>query len=282
VVALLIIQRGIYHWQLNQDHSQHTGTVAPSFFQGKKTKKEIERETALLAGRFETFVNPELLAEKKRRMSDLPACVPLEFKGNGKVMSQEDWEGVELMFADVKQSLLGWLKHIRGRFRSYVGDALEDQMRLLKIEPANSKQDADLLWRGIVIWKRNFGDHPVIMVGSGFAKLMQIYPDRAQFELARVAAQSWAPCELQKLNIKNIWVPLLECLEVRNPAACRKSEGMARGWAFSSIIAQTVVTPGCIVPRLKKNSIKNCINGLALPVAWEFDRRLAAEKEKYQ
>ncbi|MCM2324576.1 MAG: hypothetical protein NDJ90_15055, partial [Oligoflexia bacterium] len=84
-------------------------------------------------------------------------------------------------------------------------------------------------------------------------------PARGKFELARLVAQTWSPCELQKLQAAQAWDPVLECLEVRESGACNVGTYSEAGWAVSSVVAATIAPPGCTLPALTRTDVVACL-----------------------
>src|SRR5207302_109642 len=93
---------------------------------------------------------------------------------------------------------LSWLEKHRGQFPKEVAELMESDARELRLQRPPTPDYPDLAFRGIGIWTRPSGERPIIKLGSGFAKLVDHHPVRARFELARLIAQTWSPCELQR------------------------------------------------------------------------------------
>jgi hypothetical protein len=103
---------------------------------------------------------------------------------------------------------------------------------------------------------------PLIRIGSGFMKLSRQQPDRARYEIARVIAQTWAPCELKVAGAsqgETLWNPLLACLGMSGgDKGCVAGSSSEAGWAVSSTLAMTLANPGCTIPAFKEVAQAEC------------------------
>jgi hypothetical protein len=79
--------------------------------------------------------------------------------------------------------------------------------------------------------------------------MAQKFPQRSRFEIARLVAQSWAPCELERIGATQPWGALLQCLNV-DSGSCGVGSYSESGWAVSTAVAAFVAPPGCEVPAL--------------------------------
>src|SRR5690606_26170291 len=137
---------------------------------------------------------------------------------------------------------------------------MEERVRGLRLQRPPAAEEPDLSWRGIASLTEDSLGY-MVRVGGGFIKLAQKDPPRARFELARLLAQSWAPCELTKNGVDGaaIWAPLLKCLGVEEKAGCAAGSYSEAGWAISTTLAAVVANPGCTVPAFAEAERAKCV-----------------------
>ena len=103
----------------------------------------------------------------------------------------------------------------------------------------------------------------MIRVGGGFFKLVTKNPARARFELARLLAQTWSPCEMHKLGGQAPWKGFLSCMQMSaqaDPAKdCGPSSFSETGWAVSSALAAVASPPGCRIPAFDQKPVSRCL-----------------------
>jgi hypothetical protein len=188
------------------------------------------------------------------------SCVAVEFLGEGPAVavSAQDWDRVLGQYAEVKKNLLDWLQHNKKSFSDKAVAFMEKQILNLKLEKASSAREPDLAWRGIGVLEHENKD-TVIRLGSGFAKLANQQPARAKFELARLLAQSIAPCEARRSGDSEVWGSLLKCLQVTEVRACSPGSYSEGGWAVSSTLAAIISPPGCVLPAFKSPEAAGCL-----------------------
>jgi hypothetical protein len=189
-------------------------------------------------------------------------CKSLEFRGDGFQGSRitgEEWQKVVQMFQTSQKLLKAWLSRHRTQMSEKDAVFLEAQLDAIQLERPPSLEEPDLNWRGIGVFTRNSENVPVIRIPVGFVKLALRYQKRAQFEMSRLVAQSWAPCELQAAGIENPWESLLKCLEVAEPQACAAGTYSEGGWAVSSAIAAMVSPPDCPLPAFNSPRKAECL-----------------------
>lgn len=189
-------------------------------------------------------------------------CSSIEFRGDAPEIlevTQEEWSRVMSAFHSAKGELLSWLNQNKAKFPAETHAQMGSQLRALKLARPPSKEEPDLSWRGIGVWSVDRNGAPVIRIGGGFVKMMRLDPSRGKFELTRLMAQTWAPCELERVSAGNPWTPLTDCLEVDTSQGCAVGTYSEAGWAVSSVVAAAVADPGCSLPALKDARHAQCI-----------------------
>ena len=190
------------------------------------------------------------------------SCKSTEISGEGSRVSvtSEDWLAVVRVFHHVKEDLLNYLAKNKTHLPTRTYALMEAQVKSLKIQRPPIDEQPDLNWRGIGVFSQV--GSPVIQVGTGFVKLIKEDPRRGKFELARLAAQSWAPCEIKKTESSEPWKEMLTCLGIEDADGCTVGAYSEAGWAVSSAIAQIIAPPGCVVPAFAATQTARC---LAMP-----------------
>lgn len=204
-------------------------------------------------------------------------CQSVEFRGNGPDggpgsqwgrISTEQWDRVMTQFHNAKKDLISWLDGHRYQFTKEVSDHMEIEVRELRLQRPPTPDYPDLAIRGIGIWTRPQGERPIIKLGGGFAKLVERNPARARFELTRLIAQTWSPCELKKSPISSHlpqegpWNSLVTCLGVHDDNACQAGSFSEAGWAVSSALASVASPPGCTVPAFAPGVGDSCLKDI--------------------
>jgi hypothetical protein len=208
-------------------------------------------------------------------------CESVEYRGNGHdgtpsgvpvgpwgVITNDQWDKVLTQFHGAKKDLLAWLSEHRYQFTKEVADHMEDDVRDLRLQRPPAPDFPDLSFRGIGLWSRPQGERPIIKLGTGFAKLAEHNPARARFELSRLIAQSWGPCELRKSPIsahlpkEGPWNDLLSCLGVHDENACAPGSLSESGWAVSTALAAVASPPGCTVPAFATGVGEGCLKDI--------------------
>ena len=161
---------------------------------------------------------------------------------------------------------------------------MEKHIQEVKLQRPPVADEPDLAWRGVAVLGKDLDGEPMIRMGNGFLKLLVREPERGKFELARLAAQTWAPCEFQsgdqKAQSAMPWGALVKCLGVQEPNACGPGTYSEAGWAVSTVLAYKVANPGCKIPALAESSVAACVNEIpfstttaAAPAPWTEARR---------
>lgn len=206
------------------------------------------------------------------------SCMSVEYRGDGPAaaISPKDWENVLTQFSEVKKALLDWLDANRKGFSEKMGLLMESQIRSVKLQKPPVTDEPDLNWRGIGVYVTD-SKSPMIRVSPGFVKLVNKQPVRAKFELARLVAQGWAPCELQKQDAGEAWGPLLKCLQITEAQACAAGSYSEAGWAVSSTLAAVVAPPGCALPAFKAPELAQCLKRVPTPLLMTAEAPAASE-----
>ena len=205
--------------------------------------------------------------------AERPGAAPQKVK-----ISTEDWDKVMVQFHEVKRKLQAWLDRNRNSFPTEAYASMANELKELRLQRPPSDDALDLAWRGVSIWTRKGTESAMIRTGGGFVELVLQNPQRGKFELARLAAQTWAPCELKhymeqsrhpasmlgSLNtlLHDPWSPLTSCLGVEDQNACGVGSYSEAGWAVSTVIAKQVADPGCSIPALASASANNCLTAM--------------------
>ena len=190
-------------------------------------------------------------------------CANAEFRGDGPTLtnvSQDEWAIVMDQFHSVKKGLSGWLVKNKSKFSAKTYALMDKQIQDVKLQRPPAPDEPDLAWRGVAVMGKDLEGEPMIRMGNGFLKLMVRQPERGRFELARVVAQAWAPCEVQKAEGGAPWAPLLKCLGVDEANGCAAGTYSEAGWAVSTVLAYKVANPGCAIPALADANAAACVN----------------------
>lgn len=208
-------------------------------------------------------------------------CAAIEYRGLGPDrtrVTKGEWITVMDQFHAAKHGLLSWLEKRKREVPAPVFEAMSNQVKNLKIQRPPAAEEPDLSWRGIGVYTQNSEGEPIVKLGGGFVRLSTRHPARARFEMSRLVAQSWAPCEMSKLaaGAETTWSPLLKCLGVNESQGCGAGTYSEGGWAISTTLAKAVAGPGCLVPAFKDPSLAKCAATLPLGAA-HASREVASE-----
>ncbi|MGZ3698226.1 MAG: hypothetical protein ACXWPM_09875 [Bdellovibrionota bacterium] len=196
-------------------------------------------------------------------------CVAVETAGGGPTqmtISDAEWELVLAQFRQTKTTLGAWLKDHQKELDEKAYAFMEKQLDAVKLPRPPTNGEPDLTFRGIAVFGRDESDEPSVQLGGGFVKLVKSDPKRAGFELARVVAQAWAPCELQKAKVFMPWGGLTSCLSVKETNECTEGSYSEGGWAVSTTIAAKVMPPGCRIPAFVTKQAADCLQTIPLPL----------------
>ncbi len=190
------------------------------------------------------------------------SCGGDEIRGDGPALTKvtpEEWAIVMEEFHGVKKNLLSWLERNKAKFSPKTYALMEKQLQDVKLQRPPAPDEPDLAYRGVAVLGKDLEGAPMIRMGNGFLKLLVREPARGKFELARLAAQTWAPCDVQKADGGQPWAPLLKCLGVDEANACAAGSYSEAGWAVSTVLAYKVANPGCAIPALTEANAAACV-----------------------
>jgi hypothetical protein len=194
--------------------------------------------------------------------SDENQCKSMEYWGNGNretSVTQKDWKIVLERFHKSKQLLGGWLKEAQEQIPQESIAWMESQLKELKLIRPTSPDEPDLRWRGIGLWRRDDAGNGSLLLTSGFVKLVVKHPERGLFEMARLVAQVWSPCEFKRMEKDAPWKELLTCLEVEDDQGCESGSYSESGWAVSTSLSAVLTAPGCSLPAIHAENRWSCV-----------------------
>lgn len=244
--------------------------AVPVIPEGPKDEvEEVEEEEAANEGVPISRVvaaNPKL-----EKTAPLSACTSVEYAGkpaNAIVIPDKEWAVVMAYFHDAKRSLTAWIRRSGKNLPEKTREMFEKRVAILKIQRPPISEEPDLSWRGIghLVQEPGMKD-PIVRLGGGFLELVKQKPTRAKFELTRLVAQAWAPCELKEVAPWTVWNPLLACLGVQEEKACESGSFSEGGWAVATVLATSLFPPDCEVGAFKEEKMAAC---LKLPVPFEW------------
>jgi hypothetical protein len=196
-------------------------------------------------------------------------CSSVEYPGKGK-FAPGDRGVLSRALTGAKEDLIAWVERHRIKFPTSTYETLMGQIRSLRLGEPSVAEDPDLAVRGIGVWTRD-SKGPVVRLGPGFLILMKKDPERARFELIRLAAQGWAPCELTRLGAPGPWSAYLRCMGIQeSEKGCGIGDYSEAGWAVSSAVASVLVKPGrlgCTLPAFSDSSHAECPRNFLLPLS---------------
>ncbi len=212
---------------------------------------------------------PEMkLSDQDRQAQGLAqkngVCQSFELRGDGGTknrVSRDEWRQTVVAFHHSKEVLFSWLKQQAEKLPKSAVTVMEKLLRDLKIvQPVYAAtEEPDLSWRGIGVWTRDDRGAPLLLMGGGFLKLMKLDSKRAAFEMTRLVAQSWSPCELSHHGVNQVWSPLMKCLGEAERDSCAPEQSTESTWAVSSSIAARLSAPGCHLPVFVQEKTRVCL-----------------------
>lgn len=271
------------------DQAKQTIVQTPSKFKRKPAEvhPHVDESTEVKRSWYEgiNVINTPAISGSEMAAKDKNVCVGLEYRGDGfqrSQLTQKDWMKIVELFRESKQQLIAWAQKHRKEFPDRNVEGLEATLRDLKIIRPPSIEEPDLSWRGIGVWTRDDSGSAALRLGGGFIKLLKKAPKRAAFEMTRLVAQTWSPCELQRSSVNTPWQPLLRCLDLSEDEGCAAGSYSESGWAVSSTIAASVTPPGCRLPMYSNPKYVGCLKRIPLPMSLtqkDVPNRLPAEQE---
>ncbi len=202
-------------------------------------------------------------------------CSSFELFGAGpqtETPTSHDWQKAMSLFHESKEGLLAWTLENRWRIPDRAWVLMESRVREVRLQRPPTSEEPDLAYRGVGVLTEDPEGKPLIRLGAGFIRLVSQSPTRAKFEITRLIAQTWAPCELEKAKVEQPWPLLLSCLGLAADPECSPGTYSEAGWAVSSVIAAKISPPGCELPALIEPDQLACANKLPLPLTVSLDR----------
>jgi hypothetical protein len=194
------------------------------------------------------------------------ACGSLEFPGMGP--GKNDFSGEELslardFFEKSKKTLQTWVRQ-NNSLTPETAAWMKERVRKLAFMTKTMDEEPDLGWRGIGVLSYDRHGNGVVQLGGGFAELVRKDPERARFEITRLVAQAWAPCQFQASpkKVQHPWANYLQCLKIDESKGCAAPEYTEAGWAVSSALAYQLSKPGCDLPAFTDTTNAQCAAGL--------------------
>jgi hypothetical protein len=178
-------------------------------------------------------------------------CGSFEYFGAGlkhPAPTAADWDALKKSYWGIKADLEKFLVKHQLEIPQETWKQMRSSLKDLTIHKPSIELEADLAWRGIPVLTRDGEGKPMVRLGAGFMKLFREKPQRAKFELARVMAQVWSPCELSSHHADPVWTGLLKCMKLEGAEGCGQGQYSEAGWAVSTAVAQQVAAPGCTIP----------------------------------
>ncbi len=206
-------------------------------------------------------------------------CEPMrESAGDGSAqlkVSAGQWKKVMKEFHTAKHELSSWLGRVGTKHPPENISALQAKIEAIRLQRPPISSYPDLLWRGIALYTDDPQEGNVIRLGNGMAASIQKSPKKLRFELTRLLAQAWAPCELQKDPRLSSWAaafwePAMHCLGL-SAMECKGGEYAESTWAISSALASRLSPQACSIAALNDDSIQQCLNqafSISQETAW--------------
>jgi hypothetical protein len=285
------------HYMMKKNKTVTVATTAPSALEEKTTGKFSHKLSDKIAQMTEDRDTPEedLKEEKNARApasvgegsvktpvapAKLPAesgdkvCTSFELRGDGMSethVSNEEWTQVMTLFHQSKADLQSWLVSHNTELPGGLVKWMSEQVDNAKLQRPPLAEEPDLNWRGIGV-VAHLGDTaenagPLLRVGGGFVKMAVTEPQRAHFELTRLLAQSWSPCDMPT-GARTAWQPLLKCMGLKEQEwdtqkACTTGSHSEAGWAVASAVAAKASPPGCVLPAFQNAAAFQCVTKTA-------------------
>lgn len=198
-------------------------------------------------------------------------CGSAEYFGAGPEQTQLDpvfWSQFMGEYHAAKSNLIQWISANRSYFSDAFIKEMEEEVRGTRVMRPQNQIEPDLTWRGVAAWTRpragaveNGGRPALIHVGSGFLQLFQKNRARARFEIARLLAQSWSPCELAHSKDSKVFKEFYSCMGLtETQIECKPGVVSEATWALSTAVALLVSQPGCQIQAFSDERSAACLN----------------------
>jgi len=196
-------------------------------------------------------------------------CSAIEYAGSGPDSLRVDssvWNRFMADYHRAKDDLVDWLHRNAESFPKAQMARMELEIRETRVMRPQAQVEPDLAWRGIAAWTRPRAgtivenERPALIhVSDGFLKLYQKDRARARFEITRVLAQAWAPCEMGAGKFA-AWDGLMQCLGVSaEQMGCTAGKVSEGAWAASTVVAALVSPPSCEIPAFQGDKYQACL-----------------------
>lgn len=201
---------------------------------------------------------------------DDKSCGADEFFGSGPEQVQVDavaWTRFMGEYHAAKNDLLQWISANQAYFSPSMLQKMESEVRSTRVMRPQEQIEPELTWRGIAAWTRpkagsvDSEERPALIhVGSGFMDLFQKDRSRARFEIARLIAQAWSPCELAEAGKTPALNSYFKCMGLTDDQLkCAPGAVSEATWALSTAVASLVSRPGCAVPAFADSKSRECL-----------------------
>jgi len=237
----------------------------------EKIHKLVENENGALAAgsRKQKGAGPATGAASDAVSGGSESCSAIEVAGSGPDAIHVDAGVWSRFMADnhqAKEELVDWLHRNRESFPKAQLARMEMEIRETRVMRPQAQVESDLTWRGIAAWTRpragtivENGRPALIHISDGFLKLYQKDRNRARFEMTRVLAQAWSPCEMGAGKFA-AWDTLLQCLGVSDEQkGCTAGVVSEGAWAAATAVAALVSPPGCQIPAFQGDQHQACL-----------------------
>lgn len=198
---------------------------------------------------------------------NVQACAALEYSGDSPellVLNTKEWSLVMKEFHWAKAELVRWLNQNGKHLPQTTLSPMIAMVKNMRIQRPPAPDEPDLSWRGIGVLTQDESGAPLIRVGAGFLSLIKRNPERARFEMVRLVAQTWSPCELKTVGMPfTPWKGFLSCLGFEEFASCQAGSYSEPGWAVSSALANTIANPKCEIPAFQNSSAQLCLKNFS-------------------
>lgn len=290
----------IVHFSVGKVGQYRTTAALTAAFKEKsrqtseKIKKLVEKEAPVSRGNSaagETLAADPSIEKHSAHPADTQACGSGEFFGAGPEQVQVDavaWTRFMGEYHAAKNDLLQWITANKEHFSAPAIEKMENEVKLTRVMRPQEQIEPELTWRGIAAWTRpkagsvDAQERPALIhVGSGFMDLFAKDRVRARFEIARLIAQSWSPCELAESAKTPVWNAYFQCMGLSSEQIkCAPGAVSEATWALSTAVATLVSRPGCSVPAFADSKSQGCL--AAFKAVGSGERRIASEGKPVQ
>lgn len=229
----------------------------------------IEKGPLLAKDGFKVVESAESVARSSAHQCSFQEFLADGARGKKANVSKSEWSDLISVFHEAKAKLKNWAKANLKVLDKKSLEAMNAMVEKVKIQRPSDELEPDLNWRGIGVRTQTASLGPMIHLGAGFVSLLKKDRVRARFELVRLLAQSWAPCELEAQGMNaSIWGPLLQCMDLDVSSDCKVASTANKAWAISSALAAHIAPPNCAIPAFEDPAMHACL--ATIPVAKEL------------